>query len=610
MNTLDEVHSLRGDLSSIFEKIITQSTICDRHPESGGLVVLSPNPWSWGPLAPSGQKLVGDARKLLDLWLRRAELAIGATAPDLITEFHIESEVLRTVVDRSKYSKGPVAPTITETLISIRRALDAQEAVIESLPSAQGPLENIIIPDTNALLFNPEIEKWELENPPYTIVLVPQIIRELDKHKLDRSKPLGQKAMKLVSKLKEYGRRGDTFKGVHLVGRIIYREVAIEPDMGKTLPWLRSGHGDDEILASSLELKWDNLNATVTLVTGDRNLLNKARLARVNVLDIEALRSSTSPDLDSARLTTNKTNAANSAKGKSRIRSSPVVPANTTQPVPNSKPSPSPINETKAANVPKGRSLPSITLTPINTAQSVWDSDWIRRHRDHAYMGLLAVLKTPLPGYLEIGFSLSGDKQNFLQRELLESAKSAQIHTFGWPIAIVLDQRDEYRPKPTPDGIYSEIAMEDRKSYDYWALSRNGNFYLLQNLFEDMRNSGELFFNTRIVRITETLLYCVRLYSRLGVDPSTEVNIFLVHGGLRNRRLTSAGITRPLHGSYTTIQDIVDGAISIPIKEIEPNLVKLVKDFSEPLFVLFDFFELSNPVYANIIKSFLEGRVT
>ena len=57
--------------------------------------------------------------------------------------------------------------------------------------------------------------------------------------------------------------------------------------MADTLPWLRGGHADDELLASVLELRCQDLNAVVALATRDRNLQNKARFARCPHLDVE-----------------------------------------------------------------------------------------------------------------------------------------------------------------------------------------------------------------------------------------------------------------------------------------------------------------------------------
>ena len=65
--------------------------------------------------------------------------------------------------------------------------------------------------------------------------------------------------------------------------------------------------------------------------------------------------------------------------------------------------------------------------------------------------------------------------------------RGATISTFGWPIGVILDNRDEYRPRPTADGIEAEIAIAgpaelDRTSYDLWKLYRDGRFYTLLSL--------------------------------------------------------------------------------------------------------------------------------
>ena len=87
---------------------------------------------------------------------------------------------------------------------------------------------------------------------------------------------------------------------------------------------------------------------------------------------------------------------------------------------------------------------------------------------------------------MEVRFALDAPKPNKTQRELDEAAREAQVHRFGWPIGVYLENRDEHRPHPRADGIVAEIAINDRSSYDYWAIRRNGDFYSLGSLFEDM----------------------------------------------------------------------------------------------------------------------------
>ena len=78
----------------------------------------------------------------------------------------------------------------------------------------------------------------------------------------------------------------------------------------------------------------------------------------------------------------------------------------------------------------------------------------------------------------------------------------------------------EYQPRPRSDGIVADLHFGgDSPEYDYWALRRNGDYYLRKSLFEDKRDPTAIFFNTRIVRNTELLLYALRLYDKLGHRP-------------------------------------------------------------------------------------------
>jgi predicted ribonuclease YlaK len=115
---------------------------------------------------------------------------------------------------------------------------------------------------------------------------VPQVLRELDGIKM-RPHDLGKKADGVIRRIKEYARRGDSFVGVPINASLTMGEVASDPDMTGTLSWLQAGHGDDELLASVLDLRCLDLKTVVSLATRDRNLQNKARLARVAYLDVE-----------------------------------------------------------------------------------------------------------------------------------------------------------------------------------------------------------------------------------------------------------------------------------------------------------------------------------
>ena len=191
---------------------------------------------------------------------------------------------------------------------------------------------------------------------------------------------------------------------------------------------------------------------------------------------------------------------------------------------------------------------------------------------------------------------------------MLQAAEGAPLRTSGWPIGIVFENKDEFRPRPRADGIAAEITTED--SYDYWALRRNGDFYLFQTLSEDRsRRRGTILFDIRIMRVTETLLYCLRLYSHLGVSATDPVNIGIRHGLLRGRILGASGSRYMVREGPSTTEKEVYSEIHVSQSRIESDLVELVKALTKELFVLFDFFEVSDAVYSELVNNFVAGKV-
>ena len=157
--------------------------------------------------------------------------------------------------------------------------------------------------------------------------------------------------------------------------------------------------------------------------------------------------------------------------------------------------------------------------TTLPGTEIPWDNEWISRHQTIA---LSALKQNGRDAFMEIRMVLPESNLNISQGELLSNAEKATIHTFGWSIGVVLD-KDKYRPRPRTDGIVANIDTGDH--YDYWTIRKDGAFYLLKSLFEDIEKSDYIYFNTRIVRITETLLYAVRLYTGLKASPNSSVSL-------------------------------------------------------------------------------------
>lgn len=238
------------------------------------------------------------------------------------------------------------------------------------------------------------------------------------------------------------------------------------------------------------------------------------------------------------------------------------------------------------------------------------EEPWYMALRSRGEAGLTAMKRE---GYMEVAANIT-PQLNYQQVQLRDAVRDAQVRTFGWPIGVMLDSRDEYRPRPTTDGIIAEVAippgsMTGHTSYDLWKLFRNGRFYTMLSLFEDERRPGTIFWDTRINRVTEALLFLVRLYRRLEASDTDQVTVQLRHKGLASRRLGAANPHRMMGDSITTTEDVIDSRITASLSELEANLSEYVAQAVEPLFMLFDFFESPRQEIDRIVERFIAGEV-
>jgi hypothetical protein len=250
--------------------------------------------------------------------------------------------------------------------------------------------------------------------------------------------------------------------------------------------------------------------------------------------------------------------------------------------------------------------VPANNVSPPPTP--ILDNSWIAEQHERGLEGLWGVERT---GYMEAAVALS-PKGFWSQATLLSTVRESQIRTFGWPIGVI--DRDLHRPNPRPDGVRAEIALKASENavgsthYDYWYFQQKGDFYMLQSLFEDERIPNSIFFDTRIVRVTELLLFLSRCYTRLAISDSTEVEIKLTHGGLAGRIMRSAGGRRGFDVGITEENEITT-TTRCTVAELQSRLTENVKALLAPLFMLFNFFEPSDGTWDEIIDGFVSGQV-
>jgi len=196
-STLDELAALSDDLKTALDEVLGHSEVYER--ERGGprgMVLVTPHPFRYRALAREHQPLLRKARALLERWEALAGAAVRAAAPSRLDSFHRHSNVLQLVVELQEGSRA-TSSTVGGVRDKVAEALTKQRDLLYNLPSAHGTQEVLLVPDTNSAVYQPAFDEWKPNDEPWTLVLVPQVIRELDKLKL-RDKAVAEAAASVI----------------------------------------------------------------------------------------------------------------------------------------------------------------------------------------------------------------------------------------------------------------------------------------------------------------------------------------------------------------------------------------------------------------------------
>jgi hypothetical protein len=270
-----------------------------------------------------------------------------------------------------------------------------------------------------------------------------------------------------------------------------------------------------------------------------------------------------------------------------------------------------PVGANPFAGTPPTESPPARQVSisgATSSGRPVTEESWFNSQYASAEIGMSSL---GLKAGMEIRSALH-DPVAKSQIELLNAVRKAEIRTFGWPIGIVMENVDDYRPRPVADGIVAKVAIPEKSisgtpSYDYWYARNNGDFYLLQSLFEDQRTTDAIFFDTRIVRVTEALLFLSRFYENLGTPLEARVTVGITHRGLADRTLTSAGNRHVFPRKTTAGTSITQ--VSDTVLGLRERTTNHVMQILEPMFMLFDFATFDRSIYQDIVSKFAAGHV-
>lgn len=247
-------------------------------------------------------------------------------------------------------------------------------------------------------------------------------------------------------------------------------------------------------------------------------------------------------------------------------------------------------------------------------------SKWFHEQEQKAITGFK---KHNFSGFMEIKFSPTKLLKDADLSELKNFVQKSQIQTFGWPIGVILENRFQVNPHVDGKYISTEISIRNEQwgfdenkvsIFDYWSLKTDGSFYSLSSLFEDTRKPNCLFFDTRIIKITEVFLFARNLYSEFNLEKTETIEFLFRHGGLKNRLIMPANQSRIILHEYRSDEDEVGkprDTIFTNLNEIDSNIASLVKRVTDKLFEQFSFFNtiLEQKIIDEIVINFKNGKI-
>lgn len=274
---------LKSDLHSLTERtadLIRDMPVEYFDREGDGVVFICPE-YYWGQPSPEQHNAQLTIKRDYEKWLEIVRSTFRSATKDLKRSIKEANHGFRRWFELS--SNWSISPNRVTNEKQLRE--DAEQFVnILAILEADGAIKTILIPDTNAIIGEPDPNQYKgiAGDESFVYLLLPTVLAELDTLKYShQNSNFREKVKKVITRVKGWRNQGSLLDGVTVSKTITVKAVANEPDMQSTLTWLDENNRDDRIIATVLEVQSTHPAARVVLVTGDINLLNKADVAQI-----------------------------------------------------------------------------------------------------------------------------------------------------------------------------------------------------------------------------------------------------------------------------------------------------------------------------------------
>jgi len=287
-NPISFASRLRQQLQFIEDqmmKLLDISTIKEFRNDPNSPIILIGAPYYWGETDESQRRLQMQLKNTYLTWFEYFLFLFSNATEEIQLQIEETNRLVTNWIE--KRSDHSIPPTIQEAKLKFREKIRFFYELIQMIENPNNS-ELILIPDTNALIKAPGVSQYSkiAQRRKYTVILVPTVLKELDRLKVShRDQNFRDKVNSVIKRIKGLRQQGNLLQGVTVNKTITVKAVAREPNFNTTLHWLDSSNDDDRIIASTLEIQRIYPSAIVILVTSDINLQNKAELAYLPFLE-------------------------------------------------------------------------------------------------------------------------------------------------------------------------------------------------------------------------------------------------------------------------------------------------------------------------------------
>ena len=212
-------------------------------------------------------------------------------------------------------------------------------------------------------------------------------------------------------------------------------------------------------------------------------------------------------------------------------------------------------------------------------------------------------------GYMESGQVLIRPRDSrWTIQELRKAAVSAKLPYTEW--------FDNSQLVPAEGGIESRTEPKSRVGADYWHLAQDGAYFSSAFFREDYEAPffssslghpmKSLWFDLAIFRIARTLLHGAHLYEELGIAPNESFSVAIKHRGLHRRTIYTSVVSYRYFINFrrTSNVDAHEWQGEVTTDLIRGQLVELVHEIANSLFVKFEFVEVSKSLVDDTISKY------